>query len=66
MQDLVVCGTGAGILGGTVLGDAAPAPGSSSAMGLGIFGLYFLGSPDPSPPPIIWILVRDEPESACL
>jgi hypothetical protein len=52
LQDLVVHGTGAGIPGGAALCDVAPAPGSSSAVGSGISGLYLPGSPGSLPHPL--------------
>jgi hypothetical protein len=58
-RDLVVRGVGAGISGG-----AALAPLSSSTIGLGVSGLYLLGSPSSSSPLINWRRVEDEAESA--
>jgi hypothetical protein len=58
-RDLVVRGVGAGISGG-----AALAPLSLSTIGLGVSGLYLLGSPSSSSPLINWRRVEDEAESA--
>jgi hypothetical protein len=52
LRDLVVHDTGAEVLGSVAPGDVALAPGSSSAMGQGLSGLYLLGSPGSLPPPI--------------
>jgi hypothetical protein len=42
---LVVRDAGAGFFGSATLGEAAPAPGSSSAACPGVFGVYLPGSP---------------------
>jgi hypothetical protein len=65
LRDLVVHGAGAGVPGCAALGDMAPAPGSSSDVGLGISGLYLSGSPGSPPLPINLRWVGDETESAC-
>jgi hypothetical protein len=65
LQDLVMHGVGAGVLGSVATGDAALAPGSSSVVSPRVSGLYLPGSPDAPPPPINWRQVEDEAESAC-
>jgi hypothetical protein len=55
-----VSGTGAGVSGG-----AALALRSLSTVGPGISGLFLLGSPGSSFPPINWRRVEDEAEFAC-
>jgi hypothetical protein len=57
--------TGVGVPRSAAPGDAALAPGSSSATDLEVFGLYLSGSPSFPPPPINWRLVGDEAECAC-
>jgi hypothetical protein len=58
-----VCG--AGVPESAAPGDMTPVPRSSSAVGLGVSGLYLPGSPDSHPPPINWRWVGDEAESLC-
>jgi hypothetical protein len=65
LQDLVVHGTIASILGSAAPGDAALAPGSSSIMSSGVSLLYLPSSPGAPPPPINWRHVEDEAESMC-
>jgi hypothetical protein len=65
LQDLVVGGASAGVLGGAAPGDAAPAPGSSSTVSLRVSRLYLSGSPGALPPPINWRWVENEVESTC-
>jgi hypothetical protein len=65
LWDLVMHGTDVGVPERAAPGDAAPAPRSSGAAGLGISGLYLLGSPSFLPPPINWRQVGDEAESTC-
>jgi hypothetical protein len=45
-------GTGIGVSGSATLGDAAIAPGSSNATGLGVSGLHLSGSLGFPPSPI--------------
>jgi hypothetical protein len=52
LQDLVMCGTSAGVPRSAALDDAAPTPGSLVAVGLGVSGLHLSGSPGFLLPPI--------------
>jgi hypothetical protein len=54
-----------GALESVALGDMILAPGSSGAMGLGVFGLLLLGSPGFLPPPIDRRWVKDNAEFTC-
>jgi hypothetical protein len=65
LQDLVVHNTGAGSSRSAAAGDAAPAPGSSSTMSLGISGLHLSGSLGSLSPPINYRRVEDEAKFAC-
>jgi hypothetical protein len=49
LWDRVMCGAGIGAPGSAAPGDMTLALGSSSAMGLGVFGRLLLGSPSFSP-----------------
>jgi hypothetical protein len=56
---------GASISRSAVLGDAAPAPGSSSTVSLEISGPHLPGAPGSSSPSIDWRRMEDEAEFSC-
>jgi hypothetical protein len=65
LRDLVMRGTSLGMPRSTTLGDATPAPRSSSAVGPGVARLLLLGSSSFPPLPINWRWVEDNIEFAC-
>jgi hypothetical protein len=66
LRDLVIRGADAGVPGNAIPGDTTLVPGSSGAIGLGVFRLYLLSSPGFLPLPINWRRVGDKAESTCL
>jgi hypothetical protein len=62
---LVMCGDRMGIPRSAAPGDVSLAPGSSDAVGLGVFGLLLSGSPGHAPPPIDWRRVEGDAELMC-
>jgi hypothetical protein len=64
-QDRVMRRASNGALESVALGDMILAPGSSGAMGLGVFGLLLLGFPGFLPPPIDRRWVKDNAEFTC-
>jgi hypothetical protein len=65
LQDLVVHGGDVGIFSCAAPSDAAPTPGSSGAMSLGVSGPYRSGSPGSSSPPINSTWVEGKAKSTC-
>jgi hypothetical protein len=59
LRDLVMCGADISLLGSAATGDAAPASGPSSDVGLGVSGLLLPGSLGFPPSPIEWRRVED-------
>jgi hypothetical protein len=65
LWDLVVHDAGAGVPESIAPCNAAPTPRSLSVVGLGVSGLYLLGSLGSLPMPINWRWVGDMAESTC-